>query len=184
MSASASTQQPRDEIRRILDNRALRLAGKTFEESQEVSVYELLSFPLAEERFAAEVGFVKEVRPLDKQSWSQVPCTPEFIVGVINIRGRIYSIMHVSRFFGQIAEGLSERAHVLLVQGSGGMELCLLADDVPRLEKVPTDRVQPPTATVSPKIQDYVLGVTEGMLTLLNLKYLLSDPAITVNETL
>jgi hypothetical protein len=62
------------------------------------------------------------------------------------------------------------------------MELCILTDGIPNFETILLESLQPASGTVSPKAQEYIQGVTADMLTVLNLKQLLADPAIIVSE--
>lgn len=172
---------------RILEQRAHVLARQMTEDMLTGEFLYLLTFSLGKERVGVEIVFVQKVQPLKKQMWSPVPCTPDFIVGAVNIRGRIYSIMHIGRFLGLKPSPLSDAAHVLLVQGGGKggpeeMELCILADDMPQEEKVPLTSIQPVSTGISSQTQAYIRGVTNDMLLILDLERLLSDPGIIVNE--
>jgi purine-binding chemotaxis protein CheW len=170
-----------------LERRARALACLPTEEEVEGETLHLVTFPLREERYGVEITLVQGIQPLEGQTWSRVPCTPSFIVGAINIRGRIYSVMDIASFLGLPSRPLSETAHVLLVrnggQGAAGeMELGILADDLPQVVNVPLAEVEPSSATISNQAQKYVRGVTADMLIILDLGRLLSDPGIRVHE--
>jgi purine-binding chemotaxis protein CheW len=174
-------RNPQSEIE-VLERRAKALARPPTEEAAESETLHVVAFPLGEERYGIEVTMVQEVQPLEPHIWSRVPCTPHFIVGAVNIRGRVYSVMDAGRFLGLPSRSLSETGHVLLVRGEEGMELGILADDIPQVARVPLAEVQPASATVSSRAQEYVRGVTNDMLIILNLPRLLSDPGIIVHE--
>lgn len=179
---------PRSEVEYSeLERRARALAGLPTEEAAEGKTLHLVTFPLGEERYGVEATMVQEVQPLERQTWSPVPCTPDFIVGAVNIRGHVYSVMDVGRFLGLPRPPLPETAHVLLVRGGqegseGAMELSILADDVPQVASVPLEGVHPSSAAVSAQAQEYVRGVTGDMLIVLDLERLLSEPSIIVHE--
>lgn len=63
-----------------LERRARALARLPTEEAAEGEVLHLVTFPLGEERYGVKVTLVQEVQPVERQSWSPVPCTPHFIV--------------------------------------------------------------------------------------------------------
>ena len=179
-------RNPQSEME-LLEQRARALARRPTEEAAEGETLRLVTFPLGEERYGLELTLVQEAQPLGPQTWSRVPCTPDFIVGAVNLRGRICSVMDIGRFLGLSSRPLSEMAHVLLVRGGnqgdeGEVELGILADDMPQVAVVPLAEVQPSSATVSPQAQEFVRGVTEDMLIILNLEHLLSHPGIVVNE--
>lgn len=170
-----------------LEQRARTLARLPKEKEIEGEALHLVTFSLGEERYGVEIALVQGIHPLESQTWSRVPCTPDFIVGAINIRGRICSVTDIARFLGLPSRPLSEMAHVLLVHNEGQdaeaeMELGILADDLPHVVNVPLAEVQPSSATISNPAQKYVHGVTADMLIILDLERLLSDPAIIVRE--
>jgi len=181
-------RNPKSDVE-LLEARARVLAKPISEEGDEEGILRLITLLLGEERYGVEIDLVREIQPLKEGTWSRVPSTPDFIVGAVNIRGRIHSIMDVARFLGLPARPVTENAHVLLVQGGGGetgdeMELCILADVLPESADIPVAHLQTQQGTVSDQTHDYVHGVTEDLLVILDLGRLLSDPGIVVNEEL
>ncbi len=149
----------------------------------EVETLEAVKFSAGRESYAVEMDLVSEVRPLISQNWSPVPCTPDFIFGVVNIRGRVYSIMDAPRFLGLPRRPASEKAHLILVRGPEEMALCLLSDDVPQPVHIALKELHPPSeANISPQVQPYIRGVTSNLVAVLNLKRLLADKRIVVHE--
>jgi len=170
----------------ILEERARALARLPAEESESETLH-LVTFSLGEEHYGVEITLVQEIQPLESHTWSPVPCTPDFIVGAINIRGHVYSMMDMGRFLGLPSRPLSETAHILLVWDEGrggkeGMELSILTDDLPQVINVPLSKIRPPSAAVSTQAQKYIRGVMADLLIVLDLKRLLADPDIIVHE--
>ncbi|MCB2227888.1 MAG: chemotaxis protein CheW [Desulfarculaceae bacterium] len=169
----------------VLEQRARELARRIGRQREEVKDLAMITFGLGRERYGVELSHLREVQPLRGLNWSPVPCTPPFILGVVNLRGRLYSVMDLARFFGAGASGLPEQAHVLLVSGGRlpdgePMELGLLSDDLPRISRLSREALQDPEHTASPQARKYFQGVTSEMVTLLDIESLLSDPAIVV----
>jgi len=180
-----ATSRRRERETRILEERARVLAKVEEETVNDEQILQLVTFPLAGERYGIEADMVQEVQPLDSQRWSLVPCTPDFIVGAVNIRGRIHSVMDVAVLLGLPRRPLAQPSYVLLVRsgdGEDGMELCILADGVPEMAHVRQADVKRDTATVSSGTEKYISGVTEDMLIVLDLKRLLADERIIVHE--
>lgn len=169
---------------RILEERAQFLAKKDEGDLMEGEAISAMVFPLGEERYGIEIDLVQEIQPFQNQFWSRVPSTPEFIVGAVNIRGRIYSVMDVGRFLGLPNRPVPENAHVILVKGgiNDEMELCILADDVPQVTRVPLTEVRTNETAASTQEKEYIRGITGDMLIMLNLEKLLSDPKIIIHE--
>src|ERR1700712_5225839 len=99
----------KDEINddeRILRERARLLARVPESEPVAGAVLELLEFSLAQERYAVENRFVREVCPL--KELTPLPCTPPFLLGVVNVRGRILPVLDLKKFFDLPEKGLTD----------------------------------------------------------------------------
>jgi len=174
-------------VHEILVDRARKLAKTDNTALLSRDVLELITFQAGGERFGVDIQFVREVQPLIRDLWSLVPCTPGFIVGAVNIRGRIYAMMNIAVYLGISASVPGEGAHTLLVRDhprerGEAMEFCLFSDTIPRLETIPLDHVHSSSASVSPRAQQYIKGVTSNLLMILDLEKLFADPDIIVNE--
>ncbi len=173
------------EIRRILKQRADELAKPPAQHEAIDKKLELVSFSIGVERYALATRLVHEVQPLNRLNWTRLPGAPDFIVGVVNLRGRLYSLMDIGNYFKLPPRPISATAHVLHVSGgtlnSGGpLELCILADDLPEVQTIPTNTLSPAPDHFSAKAQTAVYGLTPEMLVVLALDQILSDPAIIV----
>jgi purine-binding chemotaxis protein CheW len=178
--------KPRD-MQTILEERARSLARLPEKKASSGETLEVLTFHLGTEYVGIPTEGVHEIQPLSVHHWSRVPCAPDFIVGIVNLRSRIYSIMDLTVFWGLPSRPLSEKAHILLVRGGHGsdhqeMELTLLTDDLDKVCHLRMDDLNPTPPTVSAKVQGHVRGVTADMMMVLDLESLLSDPQIIVCE--
>jgi purine-binding chemotaxis protein CheW len=167
------------EAERILRARALALARAPRPEAAAGTMLELLEFRLASERYALESRHVQEVHPL--QDLTPLPCTPPFILGIVNVRGRILPVLDLKKFFDLPERGLTDLHRIILVRGHG-LELGLLADVIVGVRSVAADSLQPSLPTLTGIRADYLKGVSEERLVVLDLDRLLSDPKIIVHE--
>lgn len=143
------------------------------------SSLELLEFRLAQERYAVETRFVQEVYPL--RDLTPLPCAPPFIRGIVNVRGRILTVLDLKRFFDLPEKGLTDLHRVILLRGHG-MEIGLLADIALGVRQVATDSLQPTLPTLNGIRAEYLKGVTEEPLIVLDADRILADPGIIVRE--
>jgi purine-binding chemotaxis protein CheW len=178
--------KPQD-MQGILEERARLLARLPEKKAASGEVLEVLTFHLGTEYIGIPTEWVHEIQPLSVHNWSRVPCAPNFIVGIVNLRSRIYSITDLAVFWGLPPRPLSEKAHILLVRGGHPsdhheMELTLLTDDLDKVYRLRLDNLHPTPPTVSAKVQAHVRGVTADMMMVLDLESLLSDPNIIVSE--
>lgn len=162
----------------ILRARAVELA-RAPEDAEIGESLEILRFTLAQEHYAVEVRYVEEVAPFG--AVTPVPCTPRFLLGIMNVRGRIVSVVDVKRFFGLPDRGLVDLNRVLVLR-EGDMEFGVLADEVVGVQEVSLDRLQPPLATLSGIRQEYLRGIGPGALVVLDGGALLRDPRLVVDE--
>lgn len=178
--------QPRD-AQTIFEERSRSLGKLPENKASSGETLEVLTFHLGTEYIGIPTDGVHEIQPLSAHHWSRVPCSPDFIVGIVNLRSRIYSILDLTVFWGLPPRPLSDKAHILLVRGGHGsnhqeMELTLLTDDLDKVYRLRLDKLNPTPPTVSTKVQAHVRGVTDDMMMVLDLESLLSDPQIIVSE--
>jgi purine-binding chemotaxis protein CheW len=167
------------EAARILRQRASLLARAPARTPRAHSSIELLEFKLAAERYALESRYVQDVQPL--HALTPLPCTPAFILGLVNVRGRIVPVLDIKRFFELPQRGLTDLHRVILVSGHG-LELGLLADVIVGVGAVALDRLQPSLPTLHGIRADYLRGIGDDGLVVLDLDRILRDPRIIVHE--
>lgn len=163
----------------ILRERARALARPRETAGLAVASLELLEFRLALESYALETRHVREVYPL--KDLTPVPCTPAFVRGIVNVRGRIIPVIDIKKFFDLPDQGLTDLHRIILVQGNG-LEIGLLADEIDGVRSVPIGALQASLSTLTGIRADYLKGVTADRLVVLDLDRLLADPKIIVHE--
>jgi purine-binding chemotaxis protein CheW len=167
------------EKQRILKARARALAQTPEERVEPKDYFEVLEFSLAYERYALETSLVREVHPL--KELTPLPCTPPFILGVINLRGQILAIIDLKRFFNLPEKGLSDLNKVIILR-RGRLEVGLLADAVAGVRTISWPEVQAPLPTLEGLSPDYLKGVTKEALIILDAEKILGDPRLIVHE--
>jgi len=168
-----------DETRRILRERALALGvepGGTQTLNQSIEVVEFL---LAHERYAVESAYVREVHPLE--NLTPLPCTPPFVLGIVNLRGEILSVIDIKKFFGLPEKGLTDLNKIIVLQ-SANMLFGVLADAIIGVRSVPLAELQPSLPTLTGVREKYLKGVTPDRTILLDAQKLLADETIIVRE--
>ena len=167
------------DARQILRARAQALARPPERAAVAAASLELLEFRLANECYALETRYVREVYPL--KNLTPLPCTPPFVLGIVNVRGRILPVLDLKKFFELPEEGLTDLHRIILVQGHD-LELGLLADVIAGVRTIPVDSLQPSLPTLTGIRAEYLKGVTAERLVVLDLDRILADPKIIVQE--
>jgi purine-binding chemotaxis protein CheW len=173
---------PSAEVRAlVLKARARALAREpevTAAAQDQIGVVEFL---LAHETYALESAFVREVYPL--RDLTALPGTPEFVVGIVNVRGQIVAIIDLRRLFGLPTKGLTDLNKVIVLHNQD-KELGLLADAVVGVRRIPLQEIQAPLPTLTGIHAEYLRGVTRDRTVILDGGRILLDPRITVREEL
>ena len=109
-------------------------------EMQKVGGEEFIAFRVGDQEFCVEITSTREIR-----GWSQatkLPHSPDYIIGVINLRGTILPIMDLSARLGM---GLSEpcERHVIIVVHVRDKTVGLLVDSVSDILDVGPDHLRP-----------------------------------------
>ena len=168
-----------EETKRILKARAVALArepGKTEAADERMEVVEFL---LAHERYAIESGHVREIFPLE--NLTPLPCTPAFVLGIVNLRGEILSVVDIKKFFDLPEQGLTDLNKVIVLQ-SQDMVFGILADAIVGVRHVPVAEIQPSLPTLTGIREKYLKGVAQASLVVLDAEKLLTDEKIIVRE--
>jgi len=166
------------EAEQILRKRAQALA-RTPPPPASDTMLELLQFGLASERYAVECRFVQEVHPL--RDLTPLPCTPAFIAGIVNVRGRVVPVIDLKKFFGLPERGLTDLHRTIVVRGHD-LEVGLLADVIIGISSVPAASLQPSLPTLTGIRAEYLKGITDQSLVVLSVDRILLDPKIIVHE--
>ncbi len=165
--------------RQILRARAQSLARSPEAPAQAQGKLELLEFRLAQESYALETRFVREVSVF--KELTPLPCCPSFLLGIVNVRGRIRPVLDLKKFFDLPESGLTDLHRIILV-GDNSLELGLLADTILGVRSIAAADLQSSLPTLTGVRSDYLKGVTAERLVVLDLARILADPRILVHE--
>ncbi len=164
---------------RILDARAKILAVEPQEIQIDEHKIEVVEFLLAHERYALQTEFIREIYPLN--DLTPLPGTPSFVLGVINVRGRIVSIVDLKKFFELPEKGLTDLNKIIIIQ-SDIMEFGILADEIVEVRTILVSELQTSFITLTEIRSEYLKGVTQDRLVVLDAEKILSDKKIVVND--
>lgn len=170
-----------DPIREILRRRARELAKTPDAEVGGARLMEILEFSLGPERYAFETSFVREVFPLIEIT--PLPNVPPYILGVVNVRGRILSVMDIRRLMDFVNVGLTNLNKAIILH-NGEMELAVLADEIAGVYAIDGDQGQRALATLSGKREEYLKGVTQDRVVVLDAEKLLASEDLLVRSGL
>jgi purine-binding chemotaxis protein CheW len=133
----------------------------------------LATFFLDREEYGVDVRLVQEIRRITEIT--QVPRAPDYIRGVINLRGRIIPVVDLKKklSLGEVETTKAGRIVVVKIQDR---LIGMLVDGASQVLKVPVSSVEPPPSEVVERGGDYIRGVAkleERLLILVDLHKIL-----------
>jgi purine-binding chemotaxis protein CheW len=171
-ATEASLRLSPERARAVMEERAQKLARVPPLPPRADEVLEVVTFGLADERYAVETCHVREV--LRVGEIASVPGAPDFLAGLLNRRGDILAVFDLRRFFGAADREPTGGARVLVLGGERA-EFGMLADVVHEVTTLRTDEIHEAPASVAGAGRDYLRGVTAGALIVLDGAVLLRD---------
>lgn len=176
--AQGTARSPQ-ESRVILRTRARALAQERGQMGPATTMLEIVEFSLASETYGFESDFVREVYPL--KDFTPIPGVPPFVLGIVNVRGQIMSVIDLKKFFNLPAKGLGQLNKLIILRGEQ-MELGILADDILGARSIDLGALQPAPSTVTGIGAQYLRGVTAERVIVLDAEKLLGDDQIIVHQ--
>jgi len=168
-----------EEMRAVLRARARALAQEQAKEAGPQESLEVIEFRLAAESYGISSAFVREVYPI--KDLTRLPGTPAFVLGIINVRGRILSIVDLRVFFNLPQKGLGDLNKVIILSDER-MEFGILADVVVAMDTIVLEAIQHAPLTIKGIGDEYLKGVTDRGVIILDAERILGDARIVVNH--
>jgi purine-binding chemotaxis protein CheW len=177
-AAEAGDRLTPERARALLEERARALARPPAATS-DAGVLHLVTFALANERYGIEARHVRAVARLS--DYTPVPGAPDFLLGVMNLRGEVLAVVDLRKFLGAAVRGVSDLSRVLVL-GADRAEFGILADEAHEVRPLAADAVLDPPASVAGIGREYLLGVTADALIILDGAVLLRDPRLFIDQ--
>ncbi|NEX20139.1 chemotaxis protein CheW [Thiorhodococcus mannitoliphagus] len=134
-----------------------------------------VTFSLAEETYAIDVLQVQEV--LKMTEIAPVPGVPDYILGIINLRGDVVTVIDGRRRMSLPYREPDDASRIVVID-AGQQNVGILVDAVAEVVQISPDSVDPAPAVGNDQTSRFILGVTstdEGLTILIDLNKLLSD---------
>ncbi len=136
---------------------------------------QLVVFDLSSEAYGVDIGAVREIIRL--QDITKVPRTPEFVEGVINLRGKVIPVVDLRKRFGLPAEDESKENRIVVVD-IGAQDIGVVVDAVTEVLRIATESVEPPASVITTADSEYLLGIAKldsRLIILLDLEQVLTE---------
>ncbi len=124
----------------------------------EVDEKQLVVFDLADETYGVDIGSVREIIRI--QEITKVPRTPDYVEGVINLRGKVIPVIDLRKKFGFEKAEVTKDTRIVVVDINGA-DIGVVVDAVTEVLRLSSDAVEPPTGVITTAESDYLLGIAK-----------------------
>ena len=122
--------------------------------------HQYLTFLLSGEMFAIAILNIKEI--IEYGNLTEVPMMPDFIRGVINLRGSVVPVVDLSARFGRNRTEISRRTCIVIIEVENGDEkhdIGVMVDSVSEVLEIPRSEIEPPPAFGAKIRVDFMQGM-------------------------
>jgi len=109
------------------------------EENEDTQRDKFLTFHIADEDYGIEIRYVTEI--IGIQRITEIPSMPEFIKGVINLRGKVIPIMDIRSRFGIDERDYDDRTCIIVVN-INNTSVGLVVDSVNEVSDIPDNDIE------------------------------------------
>jgi purine-binding chemotaxis protein CheW len=151
-------------------------------EKKESSTYEgqFLTFTLNNEEYGIEILKVREI--IGVMDITTVPQTPEFMKGVINLRGTVIPVVDLRLKFSMPEEEHTQETCVIVVE-TNSSQVGIMVDSVSEVLNIQNGEIEETPSFGQGIDTDFIMGlgkVKEGIIILLNIEQILSSEVMDV----
>lgn len=140
---------------------------------------QLVTFVVGTEEFAVPILAVQEINRM--LTITRVPQSPDYVEGVINLRGRIIPVIDLRRRFGMEASSHASENRIIVLEVQG-RTIGFVVDRVQEVLRIEGRIVEPAPALVTSGHSEYIEGIaklTDRLLILLDLNKLFDHEQLT-----
>jgi len=162
----------------LLDERAKKIAQPE-EGLSETEILEILKFRLAYREYAIEMQHIREV--ILTGEITPVPGTPDYISGICVVRGEIISLVDLRVLLSIPEKGLTDLNRVIVLTNHS-LSFGILADHITGIGIIELKQISSQDTGVTPMKNNYVKGIADGSLMVLDTAALFADPKMIIED--
>ena len=136
---------------------------------------QVVVFDLNEEAYGVDISQVREI--IRMEEITRVPRAPEFVEGVINLRGKVSPVVDLrARFSMPSTERTDE--HGIVVVDVDGQDIGMVVDAVTEVSRTPSDSIEPPSSVITTDDSEYLTGIVktdDKLIILLDIAKVISE---------
>ncbi len=153
---------------------AQTVANELPEQEEDTQKGKFLTFSMGNESYGIEIRYVTEI--IGIQPVTEVPELPEYVRGIINLRGKIIPVMDVRLRFKKPFREYNDRTCIVVID-TGDVSIGLIVDSVSEVLSIKDEEIVPPP-DINREKHKYIRGIGKvggEVKLLLDCEKLLSD---------
>lgn len=167
-------------IKEILKKRAQSLASTSDKNIiNKDRIIDGLFFNLSDDKYALDSRYISEVVSI--KEITTLPCTPDFLLGIINIRGNIVSLIDIKSLFGVPNKGITNFNTAIVVKHED-IEFGILADEIEGNKVIDVSSLQENITTITKIPDNFIIGVATDNTIVLDIRELLMSSRIVIDH--
>lgn len=126
-------------------------------------VLQFVTFTLNNEEYAVDILNVQEINRITEIA--KVPNSPDFIEGVVNLRGKVIPVINLRKIFGFEEKDTDDTSRIIIMEIQG-ITNGLIVDSVSEVLRMPASLIEPPPSMSSELNSKFIKGIAkiEGRL--------------------
>ena len=136
---------------------------------------QVVVFDLNEEAHGVDISQIREI--IRMEEITRVPRAPEFVEGVINLRGKVNPVVDLrARFSMPSTERTDE--HGIVVVDVDGQDIGMVVDAVTEVSRTPSDSIEPPSSVITTDDSEHLTGIVktdDKLIILLDIAKVISE---------
>jgi purine-binding chemotaxis protein CheW len=148
----------------------------------------LVTFRIGAELFGVPISAVQEI--VRVPAIARIPQAPEFVEGVINLRGSVITVVDLRKRLNQAPasneEGWERKSRILVIE-TCGRQVGVIVDEVTEVLKLQADRVEPAPPMVAGLSNQYINGlgkINDDLLILVDIQKVLTASQLTALDAI
>ncbi|MDH7603917.1 MAG: chemotaxis protein CheW [Melioribacter sp.] len=151
------------------------MSEKSKIKNEAAEILQLVGFKIAEEEYAVDILMVQEI--IRMMQVTKVPNAPDFVDGVVNLRGRIIPVIDLRSKLGLSRKEVDKDKRIIVVEVSG-KTVGFIVDAVTEVLRIPASITEPPPDLITNVNSEFIKAVgklEDRLLILIDLEKILSS---------
>jgi len=159
-----------DKMEQVLKKQKKQIDGPEVTDQEEI--VQLVGFVVGEEEFAVPILSIKEIiKPID---YTRVPKTPDYVLGVFNMRGSVLPLVDLKMKFGMPPTKQNDETRVIVLKNKDEEQVGFVIEELSEAIRIKESDIDPAPDSASKDNLIYGVGKKENRLvTILQIETLL-----------